>query len=108
MHIWFWAWLLLAAILAVMGFFDRRFTLPWAFGAGAAALLEALGAPIGWQWVALIAIPSVLVVGGERFRAPGRKSLRSRGGRGRAGARTAEPVGPKDAPESEPLRRVRR
>jgi membrane protein implicated in regulation of membrane protease activity len=77
-QIWFWGWLLLAGILAVLEAFDREYyTLPWAFGAAAAALLEALHAPIGWEWVAFVGIGSALLVGVQRFRAPGRRSLKN-------------------------------
>ncbi len=77
MQLWFWAWLLLAGIFAVLEVFDREYyTLPWAFGAAAAALLEGLHAPIAWEWIAFAGIGSGLLVGIQRFRAPGRRSLR--------------------------------
>lgn len=79
MPIWFWAWLLLAAVFAVLEVFDREYyTLPWAFGAAAAALLEALHAPLAWQWVAFVFGSSALLVGIQRFKAPSRRSLRKR------------------------------
>lgn len=80
MQIWFWAWLLLAGIFAVMELFDGQyFTLPWAFGSAAAALLEFLHAPIAWEWIAFLAISSGVLVGIQRFRAPSRRSLRRAG-----------------------------
>jgi membrane protein implicated in regulation of membrane protease activity len=90
-QIWFWDWLLLAAIFAVMELFDRRYyTLPWAFGSAAAALLEALHAPIGWEWAAFVGISSVTLVGIQRFVAPGRRSLqRQRRAEKRAAGRDA-------------------
>lgn len=79
MQLWFWAWLLLAAIFAVLEIFDREyFTLPWAFGAAAAALLEALHAPLAWEWIAFLVLSSAVLVGIQRFRAPGRRSLKKR------------------------------
>lgn len=76
MHIWFWGWLLLAGIFGVLELVDRRhLVLPWAIGAFTAALLEALGVWIGWQWVALVLVSSAVLVGIHRFRAPGRRSL---------------------------------
>jgi membrane protein implicated in regulation of membrane protease activity len=76
-NIWFWAWLLLAGIFAVMELFDRQyFTLPWAFGSAAAALLDFLHAPIGWEWVAFVGISSAILVGIQRFRAPSRRSMK--------------------------------
>lgn len=77
METWFWAWLLLAVIFAVLELFDRRyFTLPWALGAAAAALLEGLGAPIAFEWLAFVALSSAILVGIQRFVAPSRRSLR--------------------------------
>ncbi len=79
MHIWFWAWLLLAAIFAVLELFDREYyTLPWAFGSACAALLEALHAPIAWEWIAFVGLSSAILVGIQRFRAPSRRSLKKR------------------------------
>lgn len=68
MDLQFWAWISVAVILvlaeAVTG---GLFTLPWAIGAGCAALLEALGVSGGWQWLALVGVSSVLVVLAQRF-----------------------------------------
>jgi membrane protein implicated in regulation of membrane protease activity len=66
---WFWAWLLLAGLLAGLELFDRQlYTLPWAFGAAAAALLEGLHAPLAWEWVAFVGGSSVLLVAIQRRR----------------------------------------
>lgn len=76
MHIWFWAWLLLAGIFAGASLFDRdRYVLPWAIGAGAATLVEALGLPIAWEWIVFILGSTSLLIGIQLFRKPGRKSL---------------------------------
>jgi membrane protein implicated in regulation of membrane protease activity len=78
-QIWFWAWLLLAGIFAVLELFDREYyTLPWAFGAATAALLEALHVNLAWEWVAFVGVSSAILVGIQRFRAPGRRSLKKR------------------------------
>jgi membrane protein implicated in regulation of membrane protease activity len=49
---WFWAWISLVVVFAlgetVTG---GLLVLPWAFGAGVAALLDALGFRVGWQWL---------------------------------------------------------
>lgn len=80
MQIWFWAWLLLAALFAVMELFDREYyTLPWAFGSASAALLEALGASVAWEWMAFVGVSGGVLVGVQRFRAPGRRSLKRKG-----------------------------
>ncbi len=80
MHIWFWAWLLLAGIFAVMELFDRQYyTLPWAFGSAAAALLEFLHVAVGWQWIAFVLVSGAVLVGIQRFQAPGRRSTRRAG-----------------------------
>jgi membrane protein implicated in regulation of membrane protease activity len=78
-NIWFWAWVLLAAIFAVMELFDRDYyTLPWAFGAAAAALLDALRVDVAWEWAAFFGLSSAILIGIQRFRAPSRRSLRKR------------------------------
>lgn len=77
MHIWFWAWVLLTVILGAAEALDRRwYTLPFAIGTGLAALLEALGVWVGWQWLAFLAVSSAVFVGIQRFIRPSRKSLR--------------------------------
>jgi membrane protein implicated in regulation of membrane protease activity len=90
-QIWFWAWLLLTAILAVVSFFDReRYILPWAVAAAAATVLVGLFGPTGWEWVALLGLSTVLLVAVQRFRAPGRKSLqRARRAEGHTSKRAA-------------------
>jgi membrane protein implicated in regulation of membrane protease activity len=64
---WFWSWIVLVVVFAlgeaVTGGF---FVLPWAFGAGVAALIDWLGAPVGWQWVAFVGVSSALLVAVQR------------------------------------------
>ncbi|MBS3956490.1 MAG: NfeD family protein [Clostridiales bacterium] len=63
MEIWFWVWVLLAAILLIAEMFTATFfLLPFAVGAAAAALLEYLGADVGWQWIAFIGVSSAMLV----------------------------------------------
>jgi len=65
---WFWAWVALTVVFAlgetVTG---GLLILPWAFGAGTAAVLEALGFPIGWQWISFLAVSSALTIVTQRF-----------------------------------------
>lgn len=80
LNIWFWAWLLLAGIFAAMEAFDRRWlTLPFAFGAASAAVLDALRVPVGWEWAAFVLVSSAILVGVQRFVRPSRKALRRAG-----------------------------
>ncbi len=68
MSLVFWAWVSLAVIFALAESVNGGLlVLPWAFGAGAAAVLEALGAPMSWQWLTFLALSSVLLVAGQRL-----------------------------------------
>jgi len=68
MNLWFWAWVALAVIFAISeSVTGGLLVLPWAFGAAAAAVLEALGAPIEWQWIAFVVLSCVLLVAGQRL-----------------------------------------
>jgi len=68
MHLWFWAWVILAVLFALAeSITGGLLVLPWAFGAAAAALLEALGVAIGWQWLVFIGLSSLLVVAAQRL-----------------------------------------
>lgn len=53
----FWAWICVTVLLvlgeAITG---GLLVLPWAIGAGAAAILEALHVDSGWQWIAFAAV----------------------------------------------------
>jgi membrane protein implicated in regulation of membrane protease activity len=81
MHIWFWAWLLVAGVIAVVAALTRdRFSAPWAVGAAAAAGLEAAGASPGWQWAAFLVLSSAVFVAVNRIRYVGRHT-RDRSGR---------------------------
>jgi membrane protein implicated in regulation of membrane protease activity len=64
----FWAWITVA-VLCVLGecVSGGLFTLPWAIGAFVAALLEAAQFSSGWQWIAFVAVSSVLLVAAQRL-----------------------------------------
>lgn len=62
-EIWFWVWVLLAAILIVGEIFTAGFfLLPFGIGAATAALLEFLGMSVGWQWVAFVVVSAAMLV----------------------------------------------
>ena len=68
MHLWFWSWVILALVCLVSEAVTGGYlVIPWALGAGTAALLDALGAAIGWQWIAFVGVSSVLLVAGQRL-----------------------------------------
>jgi membrane protein implicated in regulation of membrane protease activity len=78
-RIWFYGWVLAAALIALVATAMRdRYTAPWAAGAAAAAGLEALRAPLEWQWGAFFVISAALFIAfnGVR-RSPGRHARRS-------------------------------
>ena len=64
----FWAWTATAILLllgeAVTG---GLLVLPWAIGAAVAALLEALHASSGWEWLAFIVVSMTLFVAAQRL-----------------------------------------
>lgn len=66
----FWAWVTVAVVLlfaeALAG---GLLALPFAIGAVLAALLEVLGAGIGWQWAAFLVVSSVVLVVAQRLMA---------------------------------------
>lgn len=71
--IWFWSWLLLAAIFAIAESFDGHgLVAPWSAGAATAALLEWLHVGIGWQWLAFVGISSALTIIVQRWLRPAR------------------------------------
>jgi membrane protein implicated in regulation of membrane protease activity len=54
-HIWFWGWLVAAVAMAAAGVAARdRAALPFAFGAGLAAALDASGLGPIVQWIAFV------------------------------------------------------
>jgi membrane protein implicated in regulation of membrane protease activity len=54
---WFWAWIILAAALAIGEMLSLSFfMLPFAVGAAVAAILNALGLDLPWQFVAFIVV----------------------------------------------------
>ncbi len=59
----FWAWITVAVVCALGECVSGGLlTIPWAIGAFAAALLEAVGVSSGWQWIAFVTISSVVLV----------------------------------------------
>ena len=79
MRIWFWAWVLAATVIALVATATRdRYSAPWAAGAAAAAGLEALRMPLGWQWGAFLVVSSAVFLAFNRVRrARGRHAKRS-------------------------------
>ena len=68
MHLVFWAWVTLAALFAIAeSVTGGLLVLPWSLGAGTAAALEAVGAPVQWQWIAFAVVSSVLLVLAQRL-----------------------------------------
>ena len=68
MHLWFWSWITLALVCALSeAVTGGLLVIPWAVGAAAAALLDALGAPMAWQWIAFAGVSSILLVAGQRL-----------------------------------------
>ncbi len=68
MEIWFWVWVLLAAILLIAEIFTATFfLLPFGIGAAVAAVLEYLGVSVGWQWLAFIVVSAVILVVVRRY-----------------------------------------
>jgi membrane protein implicated in regulation of membrane protease activity len=65
---WFWAWITLVVVFALSeAVTGGLLILPWAFGAAAAAALEALRLPVSWQWIAFVVVSSALTVLGQRL-----------------------------------------
>jgi membrane protein implicated in regulation of membrane protease activity len=65
---WFWAWVILAVIFAIAESVNGGLrVLPWSFGAAAAAVLDALGVSMGWQWLTFLLLSSALLVAGQRL-----------------------------------------
>ena len=67
-EIWFWVWVLLAAILMIAEIFTAGFfLLPFGIGAAVAALLEFLGVSVGWQWAAFVFVSAAMLVVLRRY-----------------------------------------
>jgi membrane protein implicated in regulation of membrane protease activity len=63
MHVWFWAWLVVAAAIAVTSAVARdRAAAPFAVGAACAAATDAVGLAPAAAWIAFIAVSAVLFV----------------------------------------------
>lgn len=69
MNPWFWSWVAVAVASALgEAVTGGLFVLPWAIGAALAAILDALGAGLGWEWLAFIGVSSVLLVVAQRVK----------------------------------------
>lgn len=67
MHVWFWSWIILAVVFALgESVTGGLFVLPWSGGAVLAAILDAIGLSITWQWLAFICVSSILLVVAQR------------------------------------------
>jgi membrane protein implicated in regulation of membrane protease activity len=66
-RLWFWAWLLVAAGIAVGSAIARdRASAPFAVGAACAAALEAAGGSPGAEWLVFAGVSSVVFVAVNR------------------------------------------
>ncbi len=85
MRIWFWAWVLVAVVIAVVTAVTRdRYGAPWAAGAAVAAALEAGRADPAWQWAAFLLVSASISVAVNRARYAGKHARgRSEPGPGR-------------------------
>jgi membrane protein implicated in regulation of membrane protease activity len=64
----FWAWICVTAMLALgEAVTGGLLILPWAAGAGVAALLEALHLGSNWQWIAFIVVSLTLFTIAQRI-----------------------------------------
>jgi membrane protein implicated in regulation of membrane protease activity len=64
----FWAWVAVAVLLALgEAVTGGLLVMPWAIGAAAAALLEAMRVASGWQWAAFLGVSLVLFVAAQRL-----------------------------------------
>ena len=69
MRLWFWAWTIVAAGIAVgSALAHDRASAPFAFGAACAALLEAAGGNPGAEWLVFAGVSSVVFVAINRKR----------------------------------------
>ena len=63
MSVAFWAWVILAVVLALSESISADLlVLPWSAGAAVAAALEAFHASSGWQWLAFFGLSSAVLV----------------------------------------------
>ena len=68
MSLIFWAWITVAVVCALAeSVTGGLLSLPWTFGAGFAAILEATHVGVGWQWIAFVTLSSVLLVAAQRL-----------------------------------------
>lgn len=64
----FWAWIIIAVVCALGECVSGGLlTLPWAIGAVVAAIIESAYPTSDLQWIAFIAVSSVLLVAGQRL-----------------------------------------
>jgi len=68
MDVWFWVWVVLAAVLIVGEIFTAGFfMLPFGLGAVIAAGVNWVGLSVGWQWAAFLAVSAVLLFSLRKF-----------------------------------------
>ncbi len=68
MSLVFWAWITIVFVCALAeSVTGGLLTLPWSFGAGLAAILEAFHVGMGWQWAAFVLLSSALLVAAQRL-----------------------------------------
>jgi membrane protein implicated in regulation of membrane protease activity len=69
LRVWFWAWLVVAAGIAVASAVARvRASAPFAVGAACAAALEAAGGTPGAEWLVFAGVSSVVFIAVNRKR----------------------------------------
>lgn len=60
---WFWFWVILAAVLSVGEMLTTSFfLLPFAIGAAVAAVIQALGGDLLWQWLAFTILSVIALI----------------------------------------------
>lgn len=68
MDVWFWVWVVLAAVLIVGEMFTAGFfLLPFGIAAAMTAALAFVGVPIGWQWAVFLVMSVILMFSLRRF-----------------------------------------
>ena len=69
MSVAFWAWVVLAVVLALAESINADLlVLPWSAGAVVASALEALRVGSNWQWIAFFGLSSALLVTIQRLK----------------------------------------
>jgi membrane protein implicated in regulation of membrane protease activity len=69
MSVAFWAWVVIAVVLALAESINADLLiLPWSVGAAVAAVLEAFHVASGWQWIAFVGLSSAVLVTVQRLK----------------------------------------